>query len=116
MMWLCVVGACLLWSGAAWAHRDDVVVVKRGRQHCNRDVVVIREPRHSRHDVVIVNPPVRHHRDVIVTSPVVVPSTSVTTFSIGAPVHIGGTTVGVGFSTTRIRNDNVVVGSGGRRR
>jgi hypothetical protein len=114
-VWI-VIGVSVLLSGTAWAgRRDDGVVVKHRRHHRD-DVVIVKErPRH--HDVVIVREPVVRHREVIVTSPVVVsspvvvasPSFSTTTFSIGAPVRVGNTVVDVGFSTTRVHSNSVVV-------
>lgn len=105
----------MLLSGTAWAHRrDDVVVVKHRRHHRDDVVIVNNRPRH---DVVVIREPVVRHREVIVSSPVVVsppvvvasPSFSTTTFSIGAPVRVGNTVVDVGFSTTRVHSNSVVV-------
>ncbi len=113
-VWI-VIGFSVLLSGTAWAgRRDDVVVVKHRRHHRN-DVVIVKD--RPRHDVVIVREPVVRHREVIVTSPVIVsppvvvasPSFSTTTFSIGVPVRIGDTVVDVGFSTTRVHSNSVVV-------
>jgi hypothetical protein len=130
---LMVLGACVLLSGTAWAgrrdrvvrdrHRRDDVVVVRDRDHHHRDHVVVRDRHHDnvvivrdrpvRRDVVVVHEPVVRHRDVIVSSPYVVtsPSFSTSTFSIAAPIRVGGSIVDVGFSTTRVHSGGVVVGS-----
>jgi hypothetical protein len=111
-----VIGVSVLLSGTAWAHRRDDVVVIKNRRHHRDDVVIVRDrPRHP--DVVIVREPVVRHREVIVTSPVIVsspvvvasPSFSTTTFSIAAPIRLGDTVVDVGFSTTHVHSNSVVV-------
>lgn len=110
-----VIGVSILLSGAAWADRRDGRVIVKHRRHHRDDVVIIRD--RPRHDVIIVREPVVRRREVIVTSPVVVsppvivtsPSFSTTTFSIAAPVRIGDTVVDIGFSTTRVHTNSVVV-------
>ena len=105
----------MLLSGTAWADRRRDGVVVKHRRHHRDDVVIVKD--RPRHDVVVVREPVVRHRDVIVTRPVVVsspvvvasPSFSTTTFSIGAPIRVGNTVVDVGFSTTRVHSNGVVV-------